>query len=86
MKEFGIKTSAQLKAKYLDAMIEKGEIPAIVTTRGPGKKAETKSKSILVNKRGSIIVPKELVEEMGFKVGNEFMVRKSKAGVSLKKM
>ena len=85
MEQFGINTSAQLKALYLDALVEKGLAPAII--RRAGKKKDDKAgKEILVNKRGSLIVPAPLVEEMGFKIGEEFKVRRTKAGVSLKKL
>ena len=84
MAEFGINTSYQLKALYLDALVEKGRAPAIVGRAG--KKDEKAGKEILVNKRGSLIVPAPLVEEMGFKIGEEFKVRRTKAGVSLKKL
>ena len=84
MAEFGFKNSAQLKAYYVDALMEKGDVPELVTARS-GKKDEKKSKSVKVTKRGSISIPKELVEAMGFKEGDAFIVRKTKAGVSLKK-
>jgi hypothetical protein len=85
MAQFGIKTSAQLKALYLDALVEKGVAQGIAK-RGGKEKDDKASKEILVNKRGSLIVPAKLVEEMGFQIGEEFKVRRTKAGVSLKKL
>jgi hypothetical protein len=82
MDKFGIKTSAQLKALYLDALVEKGKAPGIKTRAG---RAPKKSKEIFVNKRGSLIVPRELVEEMGFKEEDEFSITKTKSGISLKR-
>ena len=35
-------------------------------------------------KRGSLILSKELIEELGFKVGDQFLARKTKVGISLK--
>ncbi len=84
MKEFGLKTSGQLKAAYLDALIETGQTPALVSKRGK-KTAEQDSRKIKVNKRGSIVVTAELVEKMGFAIGDGFTVSKKKSGVSLKK-
>ena len=84
MEKYGIKTSAQLKARYLDALVEKGAASAIKSSRGRGAAKETDDKNIKVNKRGSLIIPRSLVEEMGFKVGQEFNVRKTKAGLSLR--
>ncbi|MBU2549803.1 MAG: hypothetical protein KKB20_15420 [Proteobacteria bacterium] len=84
MEEFGIKTTAHLKALYYDALVEKGLAPAIAD-RGSQAAAEKKTKQIQVNKRGSLIVPAPMVEEFGFKEGELFTVRKTKAGVSLKR-
>jgi AbrB family looped-hinge helix DNA binding protein len=39
-----------------------------------------------VNKRGSLVIPKAVVEDLGLKEGAAFTVRPSKAGLSLKKM
>ena len=84
MEKFGIKTSAQLKALYLDALVSKGEAPAIAG-RQKSAASVSKSKSIVVNKRGSLVIPRPLVEEMGFKLDDAFNIRKTKAGISLKK-
>ena len=43
-------------------------------------------KEVSINKRGSLIIPKYLVQDMGFKEGDTFEARKTKAGVSLKKV
>lgn len=86
MAEFGIKTLIQLKALYVDALAELGRTPTIISSRGAGSSAPVNSKELRVNKRGSLVVPRELVDEMGFEVGQTFQVRKTAAGVSLKKM
>jgi hypothetical protein len=85
LNKFELKTSAQLKALYLDALVEQGQAAPI-----PGRSARTgndgpPSKNIHVNKRGSLVIPRELVDEMGFKLEDVFTVRKSKSGISLKK-
>ncbi len=38
----------------------------------------------MVSKRGSVVIPKAMIDEMGFKEGNRFTVRKTKSGISLK--
>jgi hypothetical protein len=86
MEKFGIKTSAQLKALYLDALVAKGKAKGIVGRVPKSGLAGKRDKNIVVNKRGSLIVPKDLVAEMGFKEGEAFKVRKTKSGVSLKKL
>ncbi|MEW5721991.1 MAG: hypothetical protein AB1896_02720 [Thermodesulfobacteriota bacterium] len=84
MDTFGIKTSAQLKSMYLDALVSKGKAKGI-PGRGGKSGAGPKSKAIMVNKRGSLVISKELVSEMGFNIEDAFTVRKTKSGISLKK-
>ena len=83
MKKFGFNTSTQLKVAYTNALMEAGEIPEIQSPRG-GKPAGGVKKEVAVSKRGSLIIPKELIEELGFKVGDLFLARKTKVGISLK--
>ena len=83
MNKFGFKTSTQAKVAYLNAAMESKIVPEIQSGRvGAGK--ESVSKVVSVNKRGSLIVPKNLVDDLGFKEGDAFEVRKTKAGMSLK--
>lgn len=84
IKEFKFNTTAQFKNHYLDALIEAGEAPEIIKGR-TSKKFET-LKNTFVNKRGSVIINKILVAEMGFKEGDKFSIRKTKSGISLKKL
>jgi AbrB family looped-hinge helix DNA binding protein len=83
MKKMGFKTSTQLKAAYMSALIAEGKVPAIKSGRGAGK--ADKTKQVSVGKRGSIIIAKELVEGLGIGAGDKFTVRKTKAGIALKK-
>ena len=41
-------------------------------------------KEVAVSKRGSLILLMELIEELGFKVGDLFLARKTRTGISLK--
>jgi len=79
----GFKTSTQLIAAYMSALIAEGKVPAIKDGRGAGK--ADKAKEIGVGKRGSSIISKKLVESLGIGAGDKFVVRKTKAGVALKK-
>jgi hypothetical protein len=83
MKKMGFKTSTQMKAAYMSALIAEGKVPAIKGGRGAGKSAP--EKVVSVGKRGSIIISKELVESLGIGAGDKFTLRKTKAGVALKK-
>lgn len=84
MRKFDLKTLAQLKSHYVDALVESGQAAGIVS-RASGRKAG-RARHIEVNKRGSLIVPTELIRGMGFKVGETFSVRLGKRGVSLIKV
>jgi AbrB family looped-hinge helix DNA binding protein len=83
MKKMGFKTSTQLKTAYMSALIAEGKVPAIKGGRGAGK--AKKIKTVGVGKRGSIIIPQEFVESLGIDAGEKFTVRKTKAGIALKK-
>ena len=83
MKKMGFKTSTQLKNAYIGALIAEGKVPAIKGGRGAGKAA--KVKTVAVGKRGSIVISKELVDSLGIGAGEKFTVRKTKAGIALKK-
>jgi AbrB family looped-hinge helix DNA binding protein len=82
MKEFKFNTTAQIKAHYLDALVGAGKAMGIKSGRGKAKANSTKE--TMVSKRGSVVIPKAVIDEMGFKEGNRFTVRKTKTGISLK--
>jgi hypothetical protein len=84
MKKMGFKTSTQVKTAYMNALIAVGKAVAIKSGRGAGK-AE-KVKQVGVGKRGSIIIPAEKVAELGIGADVKFTVRKTKAGIALKKI
>jgi hypothetical protein len=66
----------------MSALVAEGKVPAIKGGRS-GKKAE-KAKFFKVGKRGSIIIPAEIVAEMGIEADAKFTIRKSKSGLALK--
>jgi len=83
IKRMGFKTSIQLKAAYMSALIAEGKVPAITGGRGAGKAA--KVKAISVGKHCSIVIAKDLVESLGIGAGDKFVVMKTKSGIALKK-
>ena len=85
MKKFKFSTATQLKVAYANALIQSGQAPEIKGGRGTGKKGK-ETKAIKVGKRGSIIIPAEMVSELGIGAKDSFTVRKSKSGVALKKI
>jgi len=84
MKAFGFKTAGQVKAAYLKALVESGEVPALIGGRGGSK--TPKAKPIGVGKRGSIIISAEKVTDLGIGKDDKFTVRKTKAGIALKRV
>ena len=84
IKQFKFNTATQFKNHYLQALMEAGKAPAIQTARATSKSAPAKEAS--VSKRGSVVISKVLISEMGFAEGDKFAVRKTKAGISLKKL
>ena len=84
MKKFKLKTSTQLTLAYAKAQMEAGKIPEIVGGRGGATAKE--SNVVVIGKRGSVIIPKDMAEGLGIGVGDKFSVRKTKAGVALKKI
>ena len=84
MKEFKFNTSAQFKSHYLDALMEAGKAPKIQSGR-TAKKNEL-VKEAFVSKRGSVVISKALVASMGYAEGDRFVVRNTKAGISLRKI
>jgi len=84
MKAFGFKTSAQVKAAYFRALVESGEVPSILGGRAPGKAKAVKA--VGVGKRGSIVIAREIVAKLGIGDKDKFTVRKTKAGIALKRV
>jgi hypothetical protein len=85
MAKFGFKNSTQLKVAYANALMEEGEAPAI-KGKGRVKKAKAVNTKVSVNGRGSLIIPKALVESMGFPEGQAFEAKKTQSGIQLKKV
>jgi len=83
MEKFGIKNSTQLKVAYANALMETGKAAEIKSGRTLGKKQI--SRKVSIGKRRSLIIPKNLVSELGFQEGDSFTVKKSKVGITLSK-
>jgi AbrB family looped-hinge helix DNA binding protein len=84
MKKLNIKTSNQLTLAYARAQMEAGKIPEIAGGRRSA--ATGGGNEVVVGKRGSVIIPKPMTEGLGIAVGDKFTVRKTKAGIALKRI
>lgn len=83
MKKFGFNNSTQLKVAYANALMDAGEAPEI---QGKGRTRSTKpvNTKVTVNGRGSLIIPKALIDDMKIKIGETFEAKKTASGITLK--
>jgi len=71
---------------YYDALVEAGKIKDIVAERKM-KKAKPKRRPLTIGKRGTILLSEKLlIEQLGFKKGDEFTVSKRRGSIILRKM
>ena len=85
MEKLGIQTKASLKKMYYDALVEAGKIKDIVTER-KSKKARTRRRPLTIGKRGTIILSNNLlIDQLGFKKGDNFIVVKRRDSIILRK-
>ena len=78
MKAFKFNTAAQFRAHYLDALMKAGKAPEIKSGRGKAK--ANPSKEVIVSKRGSVVISKAMVDEMGFSKAKNSTSAKRKQG------
>jgi hypothetical protein len=79
MEDFGYKTSGALKTAYMNALIATGRVKDLKSER----KKKPVNDVIQITPRGSLVIPKALVDTLGLKPGAAFRVKKSAAGLSL---
>jgi hypothetical protein len=85
MKKFGLESVSQLKVAYGNALMQSNRAPEIRKRRGLRKKRGM-DKAVIVGKRGSIVIPPDMVFAYGIGKEDRFTVRKSKSGIVLKKI
>lgn len=82
MEKFGIKSQAAFKVAYFDALVALDKIKNIEKGRG----SEKVDNKISVNSRGSLVIPKKLVDSLGLSEADIFEVVKNGTGLLLKKV
>jgi short-subunit dehydrogenase involved in D-alanine esterification of teichoic acids len=82
MERFGYKSLSALKVAYLNALIALDKVTALNGQRKV-KKVDNKVK---VNSRGSLVIPKKLVDHLGLNESDSFKVEKNGSGLYLKKV
>jgi hypothetical protein len=80
MDKYGLKSASQVRNLYYRGLVEKGVIPDVKSGR-----AKKKPREVVVGKRGSLILPRDVIEGMGFDVGDRFDIRKWKLRLILRK-
>ena len=85
METFEFKNSTQLKVAYANALMESGGAPKI-KGKGRTKKVKPVNTKVTVNGKGSLVIPKALVDDMKIKEGQIFEVKKVASGIQLKKV
>jgi len=86
MEKFGFKNSTQLKVAYANALMATGKIAEIKAGRKTKAKAAVVDPLVAVNKRGTLVLPKALMESFGLAEGAAFNAKKTKGGIQLKKV
>ena len=79
MEKFGIKTLAELKVAYFDAMVALEKIKDVKKGSKP-KKVDNK---VSINSRGSLVIPKKLIDDLDLGEMDTFKVVKSNSGLIL---
>jgi hypothetical protein len=80
LEKFGFKNSTQLKVAYANALMDSGEATAI---KGAARKAKPVNTKVKVNGKGTLTIPKALIESLNIEVGKTFEVKKSSKGLTL---
>lgn len=79
MEAFGFKSVMQLKAAYASALMSSGIVPELNNEK-PKKEV---SPIVRINKRGSLVIPKELVVRHAIAEGARFEVSSSQGSILL---
>lgn len=80
MEKFGIKTLAELKVAYFDAMVALDKIKDVKKGSKP-KKVDNK---VSINSKGSLVIPKKLIDDLDLGEMDTFKVVKGDSGLMLK--
>jgi hypothetical protein len=78
-KRFGFKSLGALKVAYLNGLIALGKVAAIHTIR----KEKRVDNKVRINSRGSLVIPKALIDSLGLSKSELFKVEKAGDGLAL---
>lgn len=80
MQRFSYKSLNALKVAYLNGLTALGKVASVKTQR----KEKSVDKKVKINSRGSLVIPKALVDTLGLNESTEFRVEKVGDGLALK--
>ena len=80
MQKFGLKTLGALKTAYLDALVALDKVPAVKQA----KKKQKVDRHIGINSRGTLVIPKKLVEALDLDDNTQYKVEKQGPDLFLK--
>ena len=80
MQKFGYKSLGALKIAYLDALVALEKVPDVKK----GSKEKKVDNVVGINARGSLVIPKKLVDALGLDQNALFLVEKEGSGLRLK--
>lgn len=80
MQQFDFKTLGALKVAYMDALIALDKVPSIKK----GAKGKKVNNIVGINGRGSLVIPKNLVDALGLDENALFVVEKKGEDLCLK--
>jgi hypothetical protein len=86
--------SGRLSKDVMDSFGLEKPAPPIKSRRGRRRKSGEDGEDltgftladVTITKRGSLVIPREVIEQLGFQIDDGFIVRKTKAGMILKPM
>lgn len=82
MEAFGIKSAAALKTAYYNALVALGKVPGLNNSRT--KKKKKIDTVVNINNRGSLVIPKQLVDQLALDPSARFSVEKNDSGLVLR--
>ncbi len=85
MEKYGFRNSTQLKVAYTNALMDAGKAPKIKAGR-KAKAASPVDTKVAVNKRGTLVIPKAVIEAFKLAEGETFEAKKTKGGIRLVKV
>ena len=86
MEKFGFKNSTQFKVAYANSFMATGKVAEIKAGRKTKAATAVTGTMVAVNKMGTLVLPKAVIESFGLAEGATFNAKGTKGGIQLKKV